>query len=289
MSKQARRLSSNFAQTWSDLLAYAEEARASHRLIPSMGGRGGTYVADAGPDGIRLIARRRGANPEGRILTRDLMEDIWTALTEQGFDVASNHRGRFHQAWWMIYVDAFEGLTLDVIDGEWALLWDAAGNQTGGADEEEPLVRERRAKARPPKVNEALLRQLQFDPSDLERGLRAHWEVEEALSRLIAERGFTPLEPTGEPRFDIAWKDGGAFHVVEVKSLTNANESVQLRLGLGQVLHYRHLIAERGDFGPVRAVLAVECEPRDRAWYQICSGVNVALVVGPHFKGLFPE
>ena len=52
--------------------------------------------------------------------------------------------------------------------------------------------------------------------------------------------------------------------VAEVKSLTRGNETGQLRLGLGQVLHYAMLLGENGR--QVRAVLAVERSPTHERW-----------------------
>jgi hypothetical protein len=48
-----------------------------------------------------------------------------------------------------------------------------------------------------------------------------------------------------EPQYDLAWLAGDTLYVAEVKSLTAANEERQLRLGLGQVLRYTHLLAGR--------------------------------------------
>ncbi len=58
--------------------------------------------------------------------------------------------------------------------------------------------------------------------------------------------------------------------------MTDRNEEQQLRLGLGQVLRYRNLLAER--FGTVTAVLAVERVPSDRTWMHLCRQLDVLLV-----------
>jgi hypothetical protein len=281
-----------FARTWSVLQAYARRARARRDLIPSMAGRGGNFVESVDENGISIVARRKGSNPEGRTVSRETLERIWTALVTRGFDEEKNHPGRFHQAWWMIYVDAFDDVILVVHDRRWLLWWDGAEDQTQEneqSEDEAPLARHRTPKSSPTGTADPHLRLLEFDPSELERGLKAHWRVEEALSRLITKRGFAPLQPAGEPRFDIAWNDGETFHIVEVKSITQANEAAQLRLGLGQVLHYQHQIAQRGgNFEYVRAVLAIESESTEASWHELCAEANVQLVVAPHFRGLFP-
>ena len=57
--------------------------------------------------------------------------------------------------------------------------------------------------------------------------------------------------------------------MAEVKSTTQSNEEKQLRLGLGQVLRYRQLLA--GGSVDVRAVLAVKKTPSDPGWLGLCS------------------
>jgi hypothetical protein len=80
----------------------------------------------------------------------------------------------------------------------------------------------------------------------------------------------------GTAEFDLAWIDGSSLYVAEVKSLTVANETSQLRLGLGQVLHYQSLL--RATVPDVRAVLAVERQPGDPKWQALCSEHGVLLV-----------
>ena len=68
----------------------------------------------------------------------------------------------------------------------------------------------------------------EIDPDVVDRGLRGHAQTQELLAALVRVHGLEPLSPgPGDPNFDLAWKDGGAVTVVEVKSLTNANELVR--------------------------------------------------------------
>jgi hypothetical protein len=60
-----------------------------------------------------------------------------------------------------------------------------------------------------------------------------------------------------------------------VKSITDANEEKQLRLGLGQVLRYQNLLSKNG---AVHAVLAVERQPTDVTWLGLCDHLGVKLV-----------
>ncbi len=97
---------------------------------------------------------------------------------------------------------------------------------------------------------------------------------------------LTPKSPEpGEPVFDIAWDDGEEIVVAEIKSLTTRNEEKQLRLALGQVLRYAHLLAVKGR--PVRRVIAVEREPSDASWIELCEAAGVTLVWPATFGTVF--
>ena len=72
--------------------------------------------------------------------------------------------------------------------------------------------------------------------------------------------------------------------VVEVKSMTETNESRQMRLGLGQVLDYSHALG--GAASGVRPVLAVERRPAESRWIEICSSAGVTLVWPETFDDL---
>jgi hypothetical protein len=124
------------------------------------------------------------------------------------------------------------------------------------------------------------------DPAVVERGLRGHADTQNALATAVNAAGLTPLSPTAaDPNFDLAWEADGGTYVAEVKSITAANEERQLRLGLGQVLRYRSLLAEGGC--SVFAVLAVELAPSDPSWAALCSELGVVLVATPNFSELF--
>ena len=60
-----------------------------------------------------------------------------------------------------------------------------------------------------------------------------------------------------------------------MKSLTPTNEERQLRLGLGQVLSYAHLVD--WGFEDNRPVLAIEREPSSKYWPDLCQSHGVAL------------
>jgi hypothetical protein len=119
------------------------------------------------------------------------------------------------------------------------------------------------------------------------RNLVSHRTLEgqNALADWVRSRGMTPLRPGGGAAdFDLAWDDGATLTVAEVKSLTRRNETGQLRLGLGQVLHYAMLLSANGR--NVRAVLATERAPTDRRWIGLCAAHGVVLVWSGEFDRL---
>jgi hypothetical protein len=124
------------------------------------------------------------------------------------------------------------------------------------------------------------------DPNEVDRALGAHAATQNALADWVAAHGWTPLSPGGgRADFDLSWHDGAVLNVAEVKSVTTSNESRQLRLGLGQVLHYTMLL---GTGGPVRPVLAIERAPADERWLDLCREHGVVLVWPAAFDVLLP-
>jgi hypothetical protein len=113
------------------------------------------------------------------------------------------------------------------------------------------------------------------DPALVERGIRGHAITQNGLARYLRSIGIEPLSPSAnQPNFDIAWRDSDRFYVGEVKSLTGANEEKQLRLGLGQVLRFAHQLRH---LGPTVPVLAVERQPSDPGWIELCTQLGVIL------------
>jgi hypothetical protein len=132
-------------------------------------------------------------------------------------------------------------------------------------------------------------RVFEVDPDVIDRGTTAHKDVQDALAQAIAEHDLEPLSPQrGDPKFDVAWVQEGVAFVAEVKSLTDANEERQLRLGLGQVLSYVHIL-EWPNAEAVRAVLAVERKPTADYWTTLCAEHEVILTWPGNFDDLFSE
>ena len=126
------------------------------------------------------------------------------------------------------------------------------------------------------------------DPDFVGRGNRAHKRTRNALAAHLKDLGISPLDPVStDPPFDLAWRKGNVFYVAEIKSITKKNEEHQLRLGLGQVLRYCHLLRTRAD--RVIPVLVPELRPRDPEWVQLCDAFGITLVWPPDFKALTDE
>lgn len=127
------------------------------------------------------------------------------------------------------------------------------------------------------------------DPDVVDRGTTAHKDVQDAVAEVLTENGIQPLSPApADPQFDVAWVIDGVAYVGEVKSLTEANEEKQLRLGLGQVLTYAHLL----DWvhAPVtRPVLIVEREPTEAYWATLCAELGVILAWPEAFETLLEQ
>lgn len=115
------------------------------------------------------------------------------------------------------------------------------------------------------------------DPAVVERGVRSHAQLQNMLAAHLAAKGLAPRMPGPEnPPWDVLWRESGTVWVAEVKSLTLRNEERQLRLGLGQLLRYRHRLDKQGL--DAHAVLMVERGPLDGEWQELCDALGVVLV-----------
>jgi hypothetical protein len=112
---------------------------------------------------------------------------------------------------------------------------------------------------------------------------------------VLREAGIEPRSRRpNEPNFDLAWEAHDRTFVAEIKSITDANEEGQLRLGLGQVLRNRQRLAALGHDNVV-AVLVPERSPRDPSWRDLCHELDVVLLSrdelgrAPHLGSPAPE
>jgi hypothetical protein len=83
------------------------------------------------------------------------------------------------------------------------------------------------------------------------------------------------------PEVDLAWNVRNGLAIAEVKSLTLENEVTQLRLGLGQLLHYRYLLGNEP--GPALCALVLERAPTDASWLGLTASLGIVLTWPDHF------
>jgi hypothetical protein len=128
-----------------------------------------------------------------------------------------------------------------------------------------------------PNAKTARRQPFSVDPDLVDRALQAHARTQEALAAALCAAGKVPRSSVpGEPVFDLAWDDDGTVCVAEVKSLNGTNDEKQLRLALGQVLRYAHLLRAKGR--PVRCYIAAEKKPADESWIELCAHLGVTLL-----------
>ena len=115
----------------------------------------------------------------------------------------------------------------------------------------------------------------EYDPSERDRATLEHRMLENWLISRVQDEGLSPLDAVRGPRFDLAWTLGETLVICEVKT-TSGDEVKQLRLGLGQLLHYRAQVA-RDTLGSVRAALLVGSQPDDGIWQELCEDLGIVL------------
>ncbi|WP_446210113.1 hypothetical protein [Micromonospora sp. IBSANI012] len=120
--------------------------------------------------------------------------------------------------------------------------------------------------------------QRSFDADAYRAGVGDHDRLCRSLIAHLAASGVRAGAGLAGVNVDLAWRnaDGRQF-IAEVKSVYAGNQVEQLRLGLGQVLEYRHRLAARGV--PVTAALLVStCS--DPTWRDVCGDSGVILLPG---------
>ncbi|MFG3644143.1 hypothetical protein ACGF3C_28125 [Micromonospora sp. NPDC047762] len=148
-----------------------------------------------------------------------------------------------------------------------ALISDAVPAGTGG---ERGFDREYAGSAAP--VD--LPAQRSFDADAYRAGVNEHDRLCRALIDHLSAEGIRAGAGLHDVLVDLAWRDADGRQFM---SVVGGNEVEQLRLGLGQVLEYRHRLATRGvEATPVLVVS--RCS--DQAWFDICAENQVVLVQG---------
>jgi len=117
-------------------------------------------------------------------------------------------------------------------------------------------------------------------------GLADHEDAVAELDRLVRAAGHTPLYD-GIPRVDISWEVPTGLVIVEVKSVTAANESHQIRLALGQILDYAVELTRAGH--TVLPAIAISEDLRSSRWGRTCAAVGVKFAEPSTFAHLLSE
>ena len=115
----------------------------------------------------------------------------------------------------------------------------------------------------------------EYDPSERDRATLQHRLLENWLITRVQEEGFSPLDAVRGPQFDLAWVIGETLVICEVKT-TGGDEVKQLRLGVGQLLHYRAQVI-RDTPRSIRAALLIGSQPQDGIWQDLCEDLGVVL------------
>ena len=123
-----------------------------------------------------------------------------------------------------------------------------------------------------------------YDPSERDRATQVHRSLENWLIRALRDRGVAPMDPAGEPYFDLAWRAGGRLYVCEVKSTTNS-EVHQLRLAVGQILQYAQLLRRAG-LDAVSPVILIEGRPQSPEWVELCAALSIVLLWPSEWESL---
>lgn len=122
------------------------------------------------------------------------------------------------------------------------------------------------------------------DWDQLDAATKEHAELQNEVALLARTHGLQPLSPTADdPPFDVAWWLEDQFVVVEVKSTTPSNAPQQMRLGLGQVLEYRHRLSQQLD-ATVVPVLVVTSAAHEWA-VGTCGAAGVAVAERDRLEG----
>jgi hypothetical protein len=115
----------------------------------------------------------------------------------------------------------------------------------------------------------------EYDPYERDKSTVRHKILENWLIEQLLDNDLKPQDSVNGPQFDVGWSLNESLVVCEVKSTQN-NETKQIRLGLGQVLHYK-FETELTTKQDVKAALLVESEPEDSMLIELCRSVDVYL------------
>ena len=174
-----------------------------------------------------------------------------------------------------------ESELIRLLDGESLTMAESRAAQASASS---PVgVTYRRSTLRPSADKSRRLPCIAVDLDAQERRTATHRQLVNGLADWVAETGRLPLSPVQRDcLFDVGWSVGATFHVAKIKTITDGNESQQMRLGLGQLLDYRHTLLK--DRNRVVAHLVLSCEPSDDHMVEVCNAHRVRVSWPPDFE-----
>ena len=117
-----------------------------------------------------------------------------------------------------------------------------------------------------------------LDPDVIGEALNRHNSTINRLAEVVRRQGLQPCLLTSwfSEKPDLVWlESNNCLNIAEVKGISSINELSQMRLGLGQVLRYRHRASS--SYHSVQAWLVTDKAPLDPLWDSVCESVGVFL------------
>ena len=196
----------------------------------------------------------------GLLLQRPIMASVRmlaAGLSRKGYSFQRKYRRDYATKAWRAG---------EVLCAVWAVV--QAGSPATGQGFDRPYVA--------PAAPVVLPKQRSYDGGAYLAGVQEHDRLCQVLITQLQQWGIAAGAGLHGIPVDLAWRDGqGRQFIAEVKSVTIGNEIEQLRVGLGQVLEYRHRLALLDV--PVIAVLLVS-RYGDPAWRGACAESDVVLL-----------
>jgi hypothetical protein len=117
----------------------------------------------------------------------------------------------------------------------------------------------------------------QVDLSALDAATSRHMSLQDELANHLSERGIEARSPgSWQPQFDLAFEHQGQRYVVEIKSGAPVSAQ-QVRLGVGQILEYCHLMQD--DERRVSPVLLLQGDPPG-PWNVLLRDLGIRVIRG---------
>lgn len=162
------------------------------------------------------------------------------------------------------------------VTGRWRLPGAVAANSVGS--EYRPAARTR--------SDDQQLITVELDLDELDARTNEHMALQDRLSEALEERGIVPLSwRSPEPQYDLAFELDDDIVVAEVKTLGLGTPAQQMRLGAGQLLEYRQILASL--YGRrVRAILVTSAPPGE-PWFEALASSDMVLISGDDLDGGF--